>query len=96
MYKDLTEEITPIHQHSTIIDKQLCSIDIFHLAWNIGQCFGWNGKSRAIFIKACFPKNLQEVTLLTVKNNLKKKGTCKISITDLIAEDITTDEKKAA
>ena len=96
IYKDLIEEITPIHQHSTIINKQLCSIDLFHLAWNIGQCFGWNGKSRAIFIKACFPKNLQEVTLLTVKNNLKKKGTCKISITDLIAEDIKTDEKKAA
>lgn len=96
MYKDLTEEITPMHQHSTIIDKQLCSIVLFHLAWNIGQCFGWNGKSRAIFIKACFPKNLQEVTLLTVKNNLTKKGTCKISITDLIAEDVKTDEKKAA
>ena len=94
MYKDLIEEITPIHQHSTIIDKQLCSIDLFHLAWNIGQCFGWNGKSRAIFIKACFPKNLQEVTLLTVKNNLNKKGTCKISISDLIAEDVKTDEKK--
>ena len=96
MYKDLIEEITPLHQHSTIIDKQLCSIDLFHLAWNIGQCFGWNGKSRAIFIKACFPKNLQEVTLLTVKNNLKKKGTCKISISDLIAEDVKTDEKEVA
>ena len=77
-------------------DKQLASIDLFHLAWNIGQCFGWNGKSRAIFIKACFPQNLQTVTLLTVKNNLKKQGSCKIDLNDLINKDDNQIEEKVA
>ena len=39
-YNDFISEIETIHQHSNIPDKQLASIDLFHLAWNIGQCFG--------------------------------------------------------
>lgn len=95
-YNDFISEIEAIHQHSNIPDKQLASIDLFHLAWNIGQCFGWNGKSRAIFIKACFPQNLQTVTLLTVKNNLKKQGSCKIDLNDLINKDDNHIEEKVA
>jgi hypothetical protein len=95
-YNKFISEIETIHQHSYIPDKQLASIDLFHLAWNIGQCFGWNGKSRAIFIKACFPKNLQTVTLLTVKNNLKKQGSCKIDLNDLINKDDNQIEEKVA
>jgi len=95
-YNDFISEIETIHQHSNIPDKQLASIDLFHLAWNIGQCFGWNGKSRAIFIKTCFPQNLQTVTLLTVKNNLKKQGSCKIDLNDLINKDDNQIEEKVA
>lgn len=63
-----------------ITDGRLSSLDLRHLAWNIGRRLGWNGNKCATFIKICFPIELKELEIETIRRNLRQKGTCRIDI----------------
>ena len=61
-------------------DGTLSTLDLRHLVWNIGERCGWKGEQRARFIKLCFPSELKDVEVETIRRNLRQKGTCKIEI----------------
>lgn len=59
---------------------QLNTLDIRHYAWNIGERLGWSGQTRATFIKLCFPKELNDVEVESIRRTLRQKGKCQIEI----------------
>lgn len=61
-------------------DGKLTTLDLRHLVWNIGERCGWRGEDRALFIKQCFPLELKEIEVETIRRNLRQKGTCSIDI----------------
>lgn len=59
---------------------QLNTLDIRHYAWNIGERLGWSGQNRAAFIKHCFPQELQDVEIESMRRTLRQRGKCVIDI----------------
>ncbi len=66
--------------NSVLTNGQLNTLDIRHYAWNIGERLGWSGQTRATFIKLCFPKELHDVEVESIRRTLRQKGKCKIGI----------------
>ena len=66
--------------NSVLTNGQLNTLDIRHYAWNIGERLGWSGQTRATFIKLCFPKELNDVEIESIRRTLRQKGKCKIEI----------------
>ena len=56
------------------------TLDIRHYSWNIGERLGWSGQKRATFIKLCFPTELQDVEVESMRRTLRQKGKCVIEI----------------
>lgn len=65
---------------SVTTDGRLASIDLRHLAWNIGERFGWSGEKRAMFIKTVFPVELKDIEISTIRRNLRQIRTCIIEL----------------
>lgn len=63
-----------------ITDGSLSALDLRHLAWNIGERLGWSGTHRAIFIKLCFPFEMKDLEIESIRRNLRQKGKCIIDI----------------
>lgn len=61
-------------------DGRLSSIDIRHLAWNIGERLKWDGQKRALFAKMVFPIEMKDVEVTTIRRNLRHRGTCVIDL----------------
>lgn len=61
-------------------DSRLSTLDIRHLCWNIGKRIGWNGNQCAVFAKLCFPIEMKELEVETIRRNLRQKGTCIIEL----------------
>ena len=59
---------------------QLNTLDIRHYAWNIGERLGWSGQKIAAFIKHCFPQELQDVEIESMRRTLRQRGKCVIDI----------------
>ncbi len=72
---DKNEKLSPV-----CTDGKLTTLDLRHLVWNIGERCGWRGEDRALFIKQCFPMELKEIEVETIRRNLRQKGTCRIDI----------------
>ena len=67
--------IVPVKTNGT-----LNTLDIRHYSWNIGERLGWSGQKRATFIKLCFPTELQNVEVESMRRTLRQKGKCVIEI----------------
>lgn len=59
---------------------KLTSIDLRHLIWNIGERLGWSGDKRAKFIKHCFPIEMADAEVETIRRNLRQRATCRIEL----------------
>ena len=59
---------------------RLSTLDLRHIAWNIGERCGWKGEERARFIKACFPIDMKDLEIETIRRNLRQKGTARIPL----------------
>lgn len=64
----------------------LSTLDIKHYGWNIGERLGWSGQQRASFIKLCFPEELSELEVETIRRTFRQKGKCVIDL-DIPAKD---------
>ena len=64
----------------TLTNGQLSTLDLRHLAWNIGERFKWSGEHRAVFIKQSFPHEFRDLEIKSIKQNLRQQGNCVISI----------------
>ena len=64
----------------TITNGQLSTLDLRHLAWNIGERFKWNGEERATFIKRTFPYEFRDLEIKSIRRNLRQQGTCTIPL----------------
>lgn len=69
-----------IEPSPSITNGQLSTLDLRHLAWNIGERFKWNGEQRAIFIKRSFPNEFRDLEIKSIRQNLRQHGTCIIPI----------------
>ena len=69
------EQLTP-----TITNGKLTTLDLRHLAWNIGERFKWTGEQRALFIKQSFPHEFRESDLPSIRRNLRQQGSCQIKL----------------
>ena len=58
----------------------LSTLDIKHYGWNIGERLGWSGQQRATFIKLCFPNELSELEIESIRRTFRQKGKCIIDI----------------
>ena len=70
-----TNKIQPIYTNG-----KLTTLDIRHLAWNIGERLKWSGTDRSKFIKQCFPKELDGWEVETIRRTLRQKGHCTIKL----------------
>ena len=61
-------------------DSRLTTLDLRHLAWNIGERFNWSGVKRASFIKIVFPVEMKELEVQTIRRNLRQTGNCLIEL----------------
>ena len=61
-------------------DGRLTTLDLRHLAWNIGERFNWKGIKRALFIKLVFPIEMRELEVETIRRNLRQNGNCIIEL----------------
>lgn len=59
-------------------DGHLSTLDLRHIAWNIGERCGWKGEDRARFIKQSFPIEMKDLEIETIRRNLRQKGTARI------------------
>ena len=64
----------------TLTSGQLSTLDLRHLAWNIGERFKWSGEQRAVFIKQSFPHEFRDLEIKSIKQNLRQQGNCIIPI----------------
>jgi hypothetical protein len=64
----------------TLTSGQLSTLDLRHLAWNIGERFKWSGEQRAVFIKQSFPNELRDSDISSIRRNLRQQGDCIIKI----------------
>ena len=74
---DVSKEFAP---SPTITNGQLSTLDLRHLAWNIGERFKWNGEERAIFIKRTFPYEFRNLEIKSIRRNLRQQGSCTIPL----------------
>ena len=58
----------------------LSTLDIKHYGWNIGERLDWSGQQRATFIKLCFPNELSELEIESIRRTFRQKGKCIIDI----------------
>lgn len=58
----------------TITDGRLSTLDLRHLAWNIGERLKWPGERRATFIKLSFPHELRDSDVSSIRRNLRQQG----------------------
>lgn len=63
-----------------VTNGQLTTLDLRHLAWNIGERFKWTGEQRAVFIKNVFPHEFRDSDISTIRRNLRQQGKCSIKI----------------
>ena len=63
-----------------ITDGRLSTLDLRHMIWNVGKRLGWNGNKCATFIKVCFPIELKDLEIETIRRNLRQRGNCIIDI----------------
>ena len=61
-------------------DGRLTTLDIRHLCWNIGKRMEWKGNQCAVFAKLCFPIEMKELEVETIRRNLRQIGTCIIGL----------------
>lgn len=59
---------------------KLTTLDLRHLAWNIGKRLDWNGNQCATFIKICFHLEMKDLEIETIRRNLRQKGSCIIEL----------------
>ena len=59
--------IVPVKTNGT-----LNTLDIRHYSWNIGERLGWSGQKRATFIKLCFPTELKDVEVESMRRTLRQ------------------------
>ena len=64
----------------TVTNGRLTTLDLRHLAWNIGERFKWTGEQRAMFIKQSFPYEFRDSDLPTIRRNLRQQGNCQIKL----------------
>ena len=64
----------------TITNGKLTTLDLRHLAWNIGERFKWTGEQRALFIKQSFPHEFRDSDLPSIRRNLRQQGCCQIKL----------------
>ena len=63
-----------------VTNGNLNSVDLRHYAWNIGERLGWNGQRRSTFIKICFPKELANYEIETLRRTLRYDAKCQIEL----------------
>lgn len=68
-------ELTPV-----LTNGNLSTLDLRHYAWNIGERLGWSGRDRALFIKTCFPQELRDLEIDSIRRTLRTRGKCTIDI----------------
>ena len=64
----------------TLTNGKLSTLDLRHLAWNIGERLKWPGEERAFFIKQSFPNELGDSDISSIRRNLRQQGDCIIKI----------------
>ena len=47
----------------TLTNGKLSTLDLRHLAWNIGERLKWPGEERAFFIKQSFPHEFRDLEI---------------------------------
>lgn len=63
-----------------VTNGNLNSVDLRHYAWNIGERLGWSGQRRSTFIKICFPKELANYEIETLRRTLRYDAKCQIEL----------------
>lgn len=64
----------------TLTNGKLSTLDLRHLAWNIGERLKWPGEQRALFIKQSFPHEFRDSDMSSIRRNLRQQGDCTIKI----------------
>ena len=64
----------------TLTNGKLSTLDLRHLAWNIGERMKWPGEKRAFFIKQSFPNEFRDSDISSIRRNLRQQGYCIIKI----------------
>ena len=64
----------------TLTNGKLSTLDLRHLAWNVGERLKWGGEKRALFIKQSFPNELRDSDISSIRRNLRQQGDCIIKI----------------
>lgn len=67
--------LTPV-----VTDGRLSSLDLRHLIWNIGKRLSWTGHQCATFVKVCFPLEMNDLEIESIRRNLRQKGPCIIQL----------------
>lgn len=61
-------------------DGRLSSVDLRHYGWNVGERLGWDGQQRAVFLKLCFPNELANFEIETLRCTLRYDAKCQIKL----------------
>ena len=64
----------------TMTNGKLSTLDLRHLAWNIGERLKWPGATRAFFIKQSFPHEFRDSDISSIRRNLRQQGDSVIKI----------------
>lgn len=64
----------------TMTNGKLSTLDLRHLAWNIGERLKWSGERRAFFIKLSYPHEFRDSDISSIRRNLRQQGDCAIKI----------------
>lgn len=64
----------------TLTNGKLSTLDLRHLAWNVGERLKWAGEKRALFIKQSFPNEFRDSDISSIRRNLRQQGDCIIKI----------------
>ena len=64
----------------TMTNGKLSTLDLRHLAWNIGERLKWPGETRAFFIKQSFPHEFRDSDISSIRRNLRQQGDSVINI----------------
>ncbi|MDD7596117.1 MAG: hypothetical protein ACI3YX_00095 [Prevotella sp.] len=64
----------------TMTNGKLSTLDLRHLAWNVGERLKWAGEKRALFIKQSFPNEFRDSDISSIRRNLRQQGDCIIKI----------------
>ena len=64
----------------TLTNGNLSTLDLRHLAWNVGERLKWTGEKRALFIKQSFPNEFSDSDISSIRRNLRQQGDCIIII----------------